>query len=102
MLSAVATLPSSSKWIFTSSNAWYWNDLKSILVYTAVYLVELFLLSQRFSWSFKAKDKLYSVPQKICQNTYALFAKNWPKASWATFNSVPTARWYKEKATGDG
>lgn len=58
MLSAVATLTSSSKWIFTSSNAGYWNNLKSILVYTAVYLVELFLLSQRFSWSFKAKDKL--------------------------------------------
>ena len=64
MLSAVATLPSSLKWIFTSSNAGYWNNLKSILVYTAVYLVELFLLSQRFSWSLKAKDKHCKVPPK--------------------------------------
>lgn len=31
---------------------------------------------------------------------HAWFAKSWPKASWATFNSVPTARWYKEKAIG--
>lgn len=78
---AVATLPSSKKWILTSTNAGYWNNPKSILAYITVYLVEHFLLSQRFSWSPKLRINIVKYPQKICQNTCAWFAKSLPKAS---------------------